>query len=77
MTDKRTITFPTMMGGDSRNGQIARVNVTRAPWEEAEWRPDPRHETNPRFTMIRSERRRGVQINATIATIREAHEAYL
>lgn len=75
--NKRTITFPTLMGHSvSNNGATRTVNMPRLPWEGAEGRPDPRHETAPRFTMIKSERRRGPNINATIAAIREAHEAY-
>ena len=68
---KRTIIFPTFTGTSRLELSQLRVSLPRAPWDDAEGRPDPRHETNPRFTLVRPVARRISRADAVIAAIRE------
>lgn len=55
----------------------SRVSLAAMPGDEAELRPDPRHETNPRFTLVRVQPRpeRRADVAGAIAAIRKVWEA--
>ncbi|WP_312531665.1 hypothetical protein [Paracoccus sp. (in: a-proteobacteria)] len=54
------------------NRRSADISLDRATWEKAD--PDPRHETDPRFTLVKPVSRPEPDlISRTIETIREIH----
>lgn len=70
---KSVMSFPGLSGEKSAN----RVSLAAMPGDEAELRPDPRHETNPRFTLVRVQPRpeKRADVPGAIAAIRKAWEA--
>lgn len=58
------------------NRRTTDISLDRATWEKSD--PDPRHETDPRFTLVRPAPRAETDcIEAVIATIRAIHAEFM